>query len=265
MTRRTPVRAGMHSGNTRGSVALIVGILTINETPFTPNFGFRFHKARNVLVYPGGAAEIFKPKTAMKYELMWKERLGFARMAIKNLSTANSGRIWKDFAGNLTHDWLHSWTSHSNDHFQGPSVLRTTILKALQVTGTRKRAWFRKPWVPYLWNVFEVWNCFNLFHSFQSLNNRPRTLRNRYPILPCACVGTEDMLDILFDLPLNFLKGVSPISALPVAAPNSLQKIYFWFGDPIPTEKYQGDGSSKLRWRDSWDKRFNFDDHQAKG
>ena len=71
----------------------IVGILTINETPFTPNFGFRFHKARNVLVYPGGAAEIFKPKTAMKYELMWKERLGFARMAIKNLSTANSGTI----------------------------------------------------------------------------------------------------------------------------------------------------------------------------
>lgn len=50
-------------------------------------------KARNVLVYPGGAAEIFKPKTAMKYELMWKERLGFARMAIKNLRAANSGRI----------------------------------------------------------------------------------------------------------------------------------------------------------------------------
>jgi len=64
--------------------------------------------------------------------------------------------------------------------------------------------------------------------------------RNRYPILPCACVGTEDMLDILFDLPLSFLKGISPVSALPVAAPNSLQKIYFWFGKPIPTEKYQG-------------------------
>lgn len=115
-----------------------------------PNVDLLMANKQNVLVYPGGAAEIFKPKTAMKYELMWKERLGFARMAIKN----------------------------------------------------------------------------------------------RYPILPCACVGTEDMLDILFDLPLNFLKGVSPISALPVAAPNSLQKIYFWFGDPIPTEKYQGDADN---------------------
>lgn len=88
----------------------IVGILTINETPFTPNFGFRFHKARNVLVYPGGAAEIFKPKTAMKYELMWKERLGFARMAIKNLSTANSGTI-------LLGTWL------TIDYIVGPTTL----------------------------------------------------------------------------------------------------------------------------------------------
>lgn len=69
-------------------------------------------------------------------------------------------------------------------------------------------------------------------------------IKNRYPILPCACVGTEDMLDILFDLPLSFLKGISPVSALPVAAPNSLQKIYFWFGKPIPTEKYQGDAEN---------------------
>lgn len=115
-----------------------------------PNVDLLMANKQNVLVYPGGGQEILKPKKTMKYELMWKERLGFARMAIKN----------------------------------------------------------------------------------------------RYPILPCACVGTEDMLDILFDLPLSFLKGISPVSALPVAAPNSLQKIYFWFGKPIPTEKYQGDAEN---------------------
>ena len=104
---------------------------------------------QNILVYPGGGQEILKPKSAKKYELMWKERLGFARMAIKN----------------------------------------------------------------------------------------------RYPIMPCACVGPEDMLDILFDLPMNFLQ--TSISTLPVAAPNSLQKLYFWFGEPIATEKYQGEAENK--------------------
>ncbi|CAE7233623.1 unnamed protein product [Symbiodinium pilosum] len=115
-----------------------------------PNVDLLMRNKQNILVYPGGGQEILKPKTAMKYELMWKERLGFARMAIKN----------------------------------------------------------------------------------------------RYPIMPCACVGNEDMLDIIFDLPLSFLKGSVPVSSLPVAAPNSLQKIYFWFGEPISTEEYGGDADN---------------------
>ena len=52
------------------------------------------------------------------------------------------------------------------------------------------------------------------------------------------------MLDILFDLPMSFLKGSASITSLPVAAPNSLQKIYFWFGEPISTEEYGGDADN---------------------
>lgn len=39
---------------------------------------------QNVLVYPGGGEEIMKPCAVPKYTLMWKERLGFARCAIKH-------------------------------------------------------------------------------------------------------------------------------------------------------------------------------------
>jgi 1-acyl-sn-glycerol-3-phosphate acyltransferase len=37
---------------------------------------------QNVLVFPGGAREVNKRK-GEKYQLMWKERLGFARLAIE--------------------------------------------------------------------------------------------------------------------------------------------------------------------------------------
>jgi len=103
---------------------------------------------QNILVYPGGGAEIMKHSSVGKYTLMWKERLGFARMAIKH----------------------------------------------------------------------------------------------GYPIMPCACVGTEDMLDIVMDLPVSFLAGAPP--SIPVVAPNSLQKMYFWFGEPIPTAQYSGDSEN---------------------
>ena len=39
---------------------------------------------QNVLVYPGGGHEVLKKSTVPRYELMWKERLGFARCAIKH-------------------------------------------------------------------------------------------------------------------------------------------------------------------------------------
>ena len=34
--------------------------------------------------YPGGAHEVFKSKSVPKYGLQWKDRRGFARMAIKH-------------------------------------------------------------------------------------------------------------------------------------------------------------------------------------
>lgn len=37
---------------------------------------------QNVLVFPGGASEVFKGK-GQKYRLMWKERIGFAKLAIE--------------------------------------------------------------------------------------------------------------------------------------------------------------------------------------
>jgi 1-acyl-sn-glycerol-3-phosphate acyltransferase len=40
------------------------------------------HEGQHILVFPGGADEVFKPRRH-KYELMWKERLGFARLAIE--------------------------------------------------------------------------------------------------------------------------------------------------------------------------------------
>ena len=37
---------------------------------------------QNILVFPGGADEVFKAR-GQEYRLMWKERLGFARLAIE--------------------------------------------------------------------------------------------------------------------------------------------------------------------------------------
>lgn len=95
----------------------------------------------DVLVYPGGGPEVLKHSSVPRYELLWKQRLGFARCAIKH----------------------------------------------------------------------------------------------GYPILPCACVGTEDMFDSIGDIPTGCKGMVIPIS---ITTPCRVQKIYFWFGDPIATEQY---------------------------
>lgn len=99
----------------------------------------------DVLVYPGGGHEVLKASSVPRYELLWKERLGFARCAIKH----------------------------------------------------------------------------------------------GYPVLPCACVGTEDMFDMrLGDIPTGHRGMVIPIA---VTTPCRVQKVYFWFGNPIPTERYDGE------------------------
>ena len=101
-------------------------------------------KGESVLVYPGGGHEVLKHSSVPRYELMWKQRVGFARCAIKH----------------------------------------------------------------------------------------------GYPILPCACVGTEDMFESVCDIPTGYKGIVIPIS---VTSPSKVQKVYFWFGEPIETKQYNGE------------------------
>lgn len=101
-------------------------------------------KGESLLVYPGGGHEVLKHSSVPRYELMWKERVGFARCAIKH----------------------------------------------------------------------------------------------GYPILPCACVGTEDMFDSVCDIPTGYKGMVVPIS---VTSLTKVQKVYFWFGSPIETKQYKGE------------------------
>ena len=98
----------------------------------------------SVLVYPGGGHEVLKHSKVPRYELMWKQRVGFARCAIKH----------------------------------------------------------------------------------------------GYPILPCACVGTEDMFESVCDIPVGYKGLVVPISK---TSPFKVQKVYFWFGTPIETKQYKGE------------------------
>jgi 1-acyl-sn-glycerol-3-phosphate acyltransferase len=66
-------------------------------------------------------------------------------------------------------------------------------------------------------------------------------IKHGYPIIPCASVGVEDMIDIMADINLescrkgHFLPIPGPIN------PIRLQKLYFWVGGPIPTAQYKGD------------------------
>jgi 1-acyl-sn-glycerol-3-phosphate acyltransferase len=63
-------------------------------------------------------------------------------------------------------------------------------------------------------------------------------------IVPVANVGTEDMVSVLSDLPLGwlpvpFVYGTD--RTLPIISFNALERIYFHFGEPIPTAQYGGD------------------------
>eukprot|EP00745_Piridium_sociabile_P027679 TRINITY_DN44552_c0_g1_i1.p1 TRINITY_DN44552_c0_g1~~TRINITY_DN44552_c0_g1_i1.p1 ORF type:complete len:430 (-),score=25.00 TRINITY_DN44552_c0_g1_i1:127-1416(-) len=111
------------------------------------NFRLLMQHHKRVLVYPGGAREVWKNKLTRKYELLWENRLGFARLAIEAGCT----------------------------------------------------------------------------------------------IVPCCSVGTEDMLHIMQDIPLEWLVGRSgmtlPLVSLP--SPAATQRVYFWFGDSISTEGYK--------------------------
>jgi 1-acyl-sn-glycerol-3-phosphate acyltransferase len=101
----------------------------------------------HVLVYPGGGHEVMKHSSVPKYSLLWKDRLGFVRMAIKH----------------------------------------------------------------------------------------------GYSILPTCAVGTEDMMDIVVDIPVGFLRKGLSVPIIGPIWPSRLQRVYFWFGEPVLTAQYNGD------------------------
>ena len=51
------------------------------------NVNAMFEAGEDLLVYPGGGAEIMKPASVPRYTLMWKQRTGFAKCAIQNGAT----------------------------------------------------------------------------------------------------------------------------------------------------------------------------------
>eukprot|EP00658_Telonema_sp_P-2_P082295 TRINITY_DN8674_c0_g1_i1.p1 TRINITY_DN8674_c0_g1~~TRINITY_DN8674_c0_g1_i1.p1 ORF type:complete len:291 (+),score=52.26 TRINITY_DN8674_c0_g1_i1:298-1170(+) len=70
-------------------------------------------------------------------------------------------------------------------------------------------------------------------------------VRHGCTIIPVTNIGTEDMVDVVYDLPLGwlpipFLSGSD--RTLPVMKPKieALQRVYFTFGEPIPTEQHMG-------------------------
>lgn len=122
-----------------------------------PNCAALMRRGENVLVFPGGGREVNKRK-GEKYTLIWKERVGFARLAIQH--------------------------------------------------GTA--------------------------------------------VVPFAAVGAEEMLDIVLDGDSALLRplataagkvGLSLPALVRGVGPTWLPKperLYFWFGEPIPTEKHMG-------------------------
>lgn len=84
-------------------------------------------------------------------------------------------------------------------------------------------------------------------------------IRHGCTIVPVVNVGTEDMAEVVYDLPLGwvpipFLYGSD--RTLPIVKPPSLrrlQRVYFAFGEPIDTSAYGGDTckSNLLEVRDA--------------
>ena len=65
-------------------------------------------------------------------------------------------------------------------------------------------------------------------------------IKHGYDIIPCASVGTEDMLDIMANINVEFARKGQFIP-LAKMSPGNLQKLYFWVGEPISTAKFNGE------------------------
>ena len=85
------------------------------------NCGELLRRRENVLVYPGGAREVNKRK-GEKYTLIWKERVGFARLAVQHgtdivpFAGVGARRCWTSSSTPTTPWWARStrrWTRRS--------------------------------------------------------------------------------------------------------------------------------------------------------
>ena len=63
-------------------------------------------------------------------------------------------------------------------------------------------------------------------------------IKHGYPIIPCCCVGPEDMFKTIGNIPTGHKGMVIPIS---YTTPCQIQKVYFWFGNAISTKQYNGE------------------------
>jgi len=74
-------------------------------------------------------------------------------------------------------------------------------------------------------------------------------IEHNYTIVPVCAVGTNEMLDIITDVPVGWLFGGSRGElSIPLVKPPSLskiQRVYFGFGKPIDTSYLNGDSSSE--------------------
>jgi 1-acyl-sn-glycerol-3-phosphate acyltransferase len=82
-----------------------------------------------VIVFPGGGREVFKHK-GEKYRLMWKERIGFARLAIEH------GVPIVPFASVGVED-MFEIVSDADD------ILRSPVGDLLRALGVMDQEWFR--------------------------------------------------------------------------------------------------------------------------
>ena len=88
-----------------------------------------FREGHAVLVFPGGGREVFKHKDE-KYRLIWKERIGFARLAIEH------GVPIVPFASVGVED-MFEIVSDAED------ILRSPVGDLLRALGVMDQEWFR--------------------------------------------------------------------------------------------------------------------------
>ena len=88
-----------------------------------------FERGEAVLVFPGGGREVMKRKNE-KYQLLWKERIGFARLAIEY------GVPIVPFASVGVED-MFEIVADAED------ILRSPVGELLRLLGVTTQAWFR--------------------------------------------------------------------------------------------------------------------------